>query len=128
MTLAALSPDRARCIANPAKVVAAESALLAVLHDRPRLTTAEIAAALGDDSSIGAQVEDLSDGRPRRDRESWPWPMAYRGARAGARARAHRARSGARAWRTVAMGQPLSCYDRRETTVGRGLAIWVEPS
>ena len=63
MTLAALSPDRARCIANPAKVAAAESALLAVLHDRPRLTTAEIAVALGSDkrSGLKARIYRMAD-------------------------------------------------------------------
>jgi hypothetical protein len=118
MTLAAPPSDRARCIANPAKVAAAESALLAVQRDRPRLTTAEIAVALGDDNRAGlkARIYRMADrgaieraGRGRwriAGQEAEPEPVEPVEPEPGAQSR----------WI-----KPLSAYERRETTVDQGL-------
>jgi hypothetical protein len=51
MTLAALSPDRARCIGNPVEVAAKERGLLEVLREHPVLTVVAIAKIARDNKS-----------------------------------------------------------------------------
>lgn len=126
MTLAAaslLSPDRARFIVNPVNVARKERRLLEALRDHPGATTAEVVEATGDNRpatvdrlrrlAVGGAVEKDVAGR---------WRITG----GGAEEKDDEPKSDPRAPDPGAEDptrwvKPLSCYERRETTILEGL-------
>jgi hypothetical protein len=123
MTLATISPDRARYIANSAEVAAKERRLLEVLREHPGLTVPAIAKLACDNKSATDDrlLRLFSRGAVEKD-VAGRWRITG----GGAEEKDDEPKSDPRAPDPGAEDptrwvKPLSCYERRETTILEGL-------